>query len=334
MPLILTAFAALTCLSLHPVTDTGSTPQRPPALSAGKWINWIGDGPTLESLEGRTVLVHFFVCKKPKNSVWLGLLKIHHDHAAKGLVILAVTRDSARAVEKLLEDHPLPFPIGAASNMAKTWGVSGDYGQVLLDRHGEIFYRTDAANGIWNGKLLKGLKGSDRVGEAGILRLVPTESYGRRLKKALGQLADGKLAKALASLTSILEASASKPDDLEEAASLKKAVEVHVATLMEQIEAALERREVLPARSVLKVLAKEFKRHPLGEAARKRLAELEQDEDFAREVEAAEEYEHLVEAFFRRGWSKNLTRFEKMTEDFPDTRAAQKMRNYWIQCRW
>ena len=75
-------------------------------------------------------------------------------------------------------------------------------------------------------------------------------------------------------------------------------------------------------------------RHPLGEPARERLAELEKDEAFAEEIEAAEQYERLVDAFFRRGYAKNLARFEKLVEDFPETRAAEKMKNYSIKHAW
>ena len=334
IPLVVAVLTAAVCPSFKPAAPAQSIGDRPPALSAGKWFHWIGDGPTLESLEGRTVLVHFFVCKEPKKAAWLGLMKFHDEHAAKGLVILAVTRDSRSAVENFLEDYPLPFPVGAASEMQATWDANGDYGQVLLDKHGEIFYRTDASNGTWNGKLLKALKGSARLGDAAYLRMVPLAEYGRGMKRAIDQLGDGKLSKALAGLDSIVAGASSKDEDRADAESLRGAVETHITTLMEQIEESVERREVISAHDALAALAKELKRHPLGEPARTRLAELEDDEAFAEELEAAEQYERLVAAFFTRGWKKNLARFEKLIEDFPETRAAEKLKNYWIAKAW
>ena len=52
------------------------------------------------------------------------------------------------------------------------------------------------------------------------------------------------------------------------------------------------------------------------------------------EVEASAQYDKLVDAFFTRGWEKNLSRFQKLVEEFPETRTAEKMQNYWISKRW
>jgi hypothetical protein len=334
IPIVLAGLTVAVCASFRPAVAPQGIGARPPAVSAGHWFNWIGDGPTLESLDGRTVLVHFFVCKEPKKAAWLGLLKFHHDHVDKGLVILAVTRDSRGAVEDLLDDYPLPFPVGAASDMQSTWGANGDYGQVVLDTHGEVFYRTDASNGTWNGKLLKALKGSDRLGAKACLRLVPEGDHGKGVRRVLELMGAGKMAKAFAALDAIDASTSASEDDREEAIALRKALEDHVATLMEQIEQMFERREVLPAKDALEALEKELRKHPLGESVRARISSSSDDETYPVELEAAEEYERLVDSFWRRGWKKNLARFEKLVEKYPETRAAQKMKNFWIPHSW
>jgi hypothetical protein len=315
-------------LAQHP--DIGDIP---PPIKAVKWFNWVGDGPSLESLKGRTVLIHFFVCKEPKKANWLTLLKFHHDHADKGLAILAITRDNGGAVDQMLRDYPLPFPVGAASEMQSTWGF-GDYGQVILDRNGAIFYRTGASNGTWNGKLLKGLKGCARLKEKAYLRYIPKEEYGSEMKRTIGLLEEGQLGKALAKLDQMIGKETTGEEVLADAKGLRLEVEEHVTRLLEQIERAILRGEALLAREALEALNDDLKRHPLGDPARDRLAELSVDEDWATELEAGERYETLVEFFFRRGWEKNLARFEKLVEDFPETRAAEKMENYWIRKLW
>ncbi|MFT7484939.1 MAG: hypothetical protein ACI9F9_000785 [Candidatus Paceibacteria bacterium] len=325
---------ALVCPSLYAAPGPQQIGEAPPELSADQWYHWVGDGPTLKSLEGRTVLVHFFVCKEPKKSAWLGLLSFYNDHAAKGLQIIAVTRDSAASVERFLEDYPLPFPVGAGSEMQDTWGASGDYGQVILDTKGVIFFRTDASNGTWNGKLLKALKGSKRPDTTATLRMVPAEEYGKAMKSTLKLLAEGKLAKALGSLDKLIDGGTTSAELRAEAEQLKSATADHIQLLMKQCEKALGQREVILARDAMAALAKDLKRHTLGNPARNKLSELEEDESFMMELEAAEQYGHLVEAFFRRGWKKNLARFEALVEEFPQTRAAQKMTNFWIKRGW
>jgi len=305
-----------------------------PPISADTWIGWIGDGPSSEALLGRTVLVHFFVTEKPRQASWLTLLKFHHDYADKGLVILAVTADSSAKVESMLADFPLPFPVGAASDMHGDWEVRGKYAQFLVTPNGELYFRADSANGVWNGKLLKALKGADRLKERAPGRLVPPEEFGRKAGKALDLLAEGQLGKALAALERTRDGGSTTAEDRADAERLIEATEKHLERVAGQIEAFLDNREVLPATAALEFLAKDLKRHPLGERFMERLDELAQEPEHQRETLAAEEYEKCVQAFFSRGWQKNLARFEKLVERYPATRAAEKMYGFWIKRGW
>lgn len=308
--------------------------QPAPPISAETWTGWIGDGPSLDALRGRTVLVHFFVTEKPRRAAWLTLLLFHHEYADKGLVILAVTADSSKQVEKMLTDFPLPFAVGAGSDMREDWGVRGKYAQFLVSPDGTLYFRADSPNGIWNGKLLKALKGAKRLKERAPARVVPSGEFGRKARGAVDLLAEGRLGKALVALERTRDGASTTSEDRADAVRLIEATQEHLERVAGQIEASLDNREVLPATAALEFLAKDLKRHPFGAPFVNRLEELGREPEHLRETEAAEEYEKCVEAFFARGWQKNLARFEKLVERYPETRAAEKMYDFWIKRGW
>lgn len=316
-----------------PAQDVGD-PAGP--LRAAQWYKWVGDGPSTESLLGQTLLVHFFVTEKPRLAGLLTLAKFHNEHADKGLVILAVTPDPPEKVEELLRDYPVPFAVGAGADIGRDWGVPGKYAQIVVDPEGEIFYRANASNAVWNGKLLKALKGAKRLKERAHLKLTPRGEYGRRAKKAIDLLRKGELAKAVAALEATL-ARKGPDEERADAEKLLAAVEAHVQSLTAQIEKAIEMREVLLANGALEALADDLGKHILGRPARLRLTDLEADPAHRRELEAAQQYEKLIDAFFIRGYEKNEKRFEKLREDYPGTSAAEKARQWafnYLNRRW
>ena len=298
------------------------------ALKAEHWFNWVGDGPTMEGLRGRTVLVHFFLVKEPEKNAFLTLCKFHEEYADKGLVILAVAPDAMGSVRRMLEDYPLPFPIGAGCRDKQRWDINAKRGQVLIDPRGNVYYRAEMANGVWNGKLLKALKGSKRLGERGALAYRPSEEYSKRWSSVIEDLAEGELAKALKNLERVLDNEKTSAADLGEGRRLADGVKEHIAHLSEQIDVELERGAVLLARGALEALAKELKRHPLGAPALARLAALEDDGDHAKELEAAETFASLVTAFFTRGLEKNRSKFEALIDNFAGTQGAAKAENW------
>jgi hypothetical protein len=302
-----------------------------PPLQAGKWLNWVGEDPTLRGLKGRAVMLHFFVCEEPEKSNWLGLIRFHRDFVDRGLVILAVTPDSDYAVEQLLELYPLPFAIGTNSGMAGLWGMD-TYGQVLIDHQGEEFYRVGVSNGVWNGKLRKSVNGSRPAGEAAYRRLTVSLEPLRGTKRAVAALAEGELAKALG----YLEAIQAKEDGelAAQAKTLADKTHEHLASVLEQIEESLAAGEAVLAQTALEALAKDLKRHPAGKPFLELIAKLKDDEEHQTELEAAKVYDNLVESFFRMGYGKNEKRFQTMVRDFPGTRSAEKMRNYWLRMLW
>lgn len=323
--------AALLMLPFAADLPAQSEGERAELIHARDWFRWIGEDPKLESFEGRAVLLHFFVCKEPKKSNWLGVMRHHREFGEKGLQVLAITPDDAAAVATLLEEFPLPFPVGAGSSMNSKWGM-GEYGQVLIDAKGEVFYRAGASNAVWDGKIVKVIRNAERLGARAHLRLTPEEGQPKKLKKAVELLRGGELAKADAALQKLLDSS--KEDERAAASSLREALEAHVDQVMAGVRRELERGEVLFARAVLEELALDLKKHALGEGARSLLAELEANAAHADEVEAAETLAGIVDAFFRRGWEKNKERWERLIESHPATRAADVARRFWLPRPW
>ncbi|MCP3914296.1 MAG: hypothetical protein GY711_01935 [bacterium] len=321
---------ALSLILLSPARaqDVG---EEPLPLAAKTWLNYAGAPPSLAELRGRTVMVHFFRMKDITTKAHFNLMRrFHHDHADKGLVILGMTDAPLARVEEYMAKDNLPFAVGVGTEMFDTWRVPSDFHQVTLGTDGLIYAR-GPSNSMWNGKLLKGLKGADRLGERACLRLVPDGDFGRGSAKTLRGLEQGELAKALKTVEGQLAKDTTTPETRAAAQRIQEAVQQHVEQLMEQLERNLERRDVLLVEAVLDGLTDDLARHALGQAARDRREELGRDEDFQLEVEAAHDFEKLMVAYYKRGYSKNVARAEKLMEKYPDTRAAEKTRNWYQQ---
>lgn len=300
-------------------------------VHARKWFGWIGEEPRLESFEGRAILLHFFICKEPKKSNWLGMMRVQREFGDKGLQVLAITPDDSGTVATLLEEFPLPFPVGAGSRMSSEWGM-GEYGQVLIDAKGVVFYRAGASNAVWDGKINKVLRNTQRLGVRAHMRLTPDGEQPKKLKKAIDLLSEGQLAKADAALGKIT--SNGKEEEQAAAAALREELKSHVERVLGGVRRELERGKVLFAREVLEELAGDLKKHDLGEGARALLAELEADEKHLEEVKAAEILAGIVDAFFRRGWEKNEDRWGRLMEEHPTTHAAKVTRLFWLPRPW
>lgn len=303
------------------------------SIEAGTWFGWIGEELRLESLEGRPVLLHFFVCEKPKLSNWLGMMRIQREFGDKGLQVLAVTSDNRETVREFLKVFPLPFPVGAESGMHAGWGMN-KYGQVLIDTKSTVFYRAGASNAVWDGKIGKVLRGTKRLGVRAHMRLTPEGDLPKKLNSSVDLLKKGQLAKADVALEKIATGAGGKEEERTAATDLREELEDHVGRLLGQIRSELARGEALFARLVLEELVEELKKRPLGADSRALLAELEADEKHLEEVEAAKTLAGIVDAFFRRGWEKNESRWVRLIEKHPSTRAAEVTRLFWLPRPW
>jgi len=302
-----------------------------PPIEAQEWMHWIGDGPDLAALKGRPILIHFFKTEKPRAAGWLNLVRFHRLN--DDLVVLAVTSESSAEVAKMLESYSLPFPIGTGSSMETSWGIRTPYAQVLVEPGGTVYFRADVANGLWDAKLMKGMKGARRLGEEAALVLAPEGEFDRRFARVLDPLADGDLAKGLKAIEDLRGSGSTGDEEQAVLEGLEAQVRAHVERLQQQAEAEIARGEVLLAHDALEALAKNLKRHALGERPAARLAELAADERFQRELAAARDYDRALEIFFRLGYEKSLDRFQEVVDQYPHTYAAGRCQN-WIHRRW
>ena len=299
-----------------------------PEIQASGWVNLLGEPPNVDRLQGQTVVLVFITTDPDSQggANWRVLRKLHYDHHDKGVVFLGVSTASTAAMETYLENNLVPFPVACGSNSASAFGASSTaFSQILIDKNGEEEWR-GPTNGIWNGLLLKTARGSDRVGPEGALRLHIEGELPRPVERQAERLSEGELGKALGDLDEMLADPELDEDVRRDAQLVRDAAADHVARLEGQIRRMLERGEVLPAIEVLEVFARDLRRHELGASVTALLEYAEEDEQIQEEVEAAEDYEHLVNQYWSRGPSKAAARLERLIEEHRGTLAARKAR--------
>ena len=301
-------------------------PRHAPAFEAAQWLNWVGETPNVESLKRRTVILFLFSAKDDsKKAFWPVLREYEHENKEKGLVILALCPEPASEVREYMRHHNLPFAVGAGGNKQSV-GTTDDFHQMLIDPEGGIVWE-GPTNGLWNGKLMEGMRGAKRFGDRAILVFHPKGTYGKILAHAIDSLADGEIAKALKEIDASSADKHATDEDKKQAELLRAQVEEHVVHLLAQIEDLIQAREVLTATQDLAVIAKELRDHELGKRAANRSEELAKDAAFQKETKAAKAYEEIYDDFQHLGLKKNAERLKKLTEDFAGTRAAEKAAN-------
>jgi thiol-disulfide isomerase/thioredoxin len=128
--------------------------QAAPEISIGKWIN--SEPQSLATLRGRVVLLEFWAtwCQ-PCEEMIPTLERLDHEYAARGLVIIALTRhylayqgaDEEQAkelelIQNYIDKHGIKFPVGIAEDerTQDLYGASGLPSLVLVDREGTVRY--------------------------------------------------------------------------------------------------------------------------------------------------------------------------------------------------
>jgi len=302
-------------------------PRHAPAFEAAQWLNWVGETPSVENLKRRTVILLLFSAKDDyRKAFWPVLREYEHENKDKGLVILALCPEPAAEAREYMRQHNLPFAIGAGCNPKQSLGTTADFYQALVDPEGGIVWE-GPTNGLWNGKLMEGMRGAKRFGDRAILVFHPKGAFGKNLAHAIDSLADGEIAKALKAIDVASADGHATDEDKKQADMLRAQVEEHVVHLLAQIEELIQAREVLTATQDLAVIAKELRDHELGKRAANRSEELVKDAAFQKETKAAKAYEEIYDDFQHLGLKKNAERLKKLSEDFAGTRAAEKAAN-------
>ncbi len=112
-----------------------------PPIVADDWLNWEGDGPTLESLAGRVVLLEFWgTWCGPCVRAMPGIQKLHDRYADRGLTVLAISYEPAATMRPFLTKNGYTMAVGSdpGKRTIAAYGVSGWPMTVVIDKQGKI----------------------------------------------------------------------------------------------------------------------------------------------------------------------------------------------------
>jgi hypothetical protein len=81
------------------------------------------------------------------------LVEVWGEYESKGLVILALSDESASTVEPFLSANGVTYPVGSGSGSKRLFQVSGIPAAFLIDHNGTILWSGHPGNGGWTGLL-------------------------------------------------------------------------------------------------------------------------------------------------------------------------------------
>jgi len=150
------AIRPLLVVLLLALVSVGS-PQTVERPLGGTWVNLIGEEPTLERLEGRAVLLHYFGPRRDENGnvskdgglkgAYIPLLrKFHHEHDRRGLVVLGFYDGPRSELEDFFKKYDIPYPVAIGGRAREEFSVDGPNHLVFLDREGAV---GDTIHDLW-----------------------------------------------------------------------------------------------------------------------------------------------------------------------------------------
>ncbi len=234
-------------------------------------------------------------------------------------MVLALSNEPASKVEPYVQQWDLPFPVASGSKaggkLGAMVGATGIPHSYLLDPDGRLVWHGHPMS-LTSKHLKSAMAGADRAGPNTVLSW--RGEIDGAPPKALEAAASGDLADAFKWIE--------KAAGSEGAVALEECLTAHVADLCKQIDVAVGRGDFGQSLPALESLAKELKRHPLGEAILERHREIEDDETIQNEIEAAEALDKALELVANRGIKKAKKSLESVVKRFPSTRAAKRAR--------
>lgn len=126
-----------------PLVEIGAVP---PPLDVPDWSN-IDPPPTLESLRGKVVLIDFW---KSRCATCVKLVphlnRIHAQYKDQGLVLLAITTQDKKWIEKFMEVNPIRYAVGMGSTSQYDYGIPSIPYSFVIGRDGMVKWRGSPAD--------------------------------------------------------------------------------------------------------------------------------------------------------------------------------------------
>lgn len=293
----------------------------------GTWLNYIGEHPTKRTLDGRCQVLLFFSQKDFEGGKvnWAQIERFHDSYEGK-IAILGIYSGSSSSAERMLDQNNMFFPVGIRTDFVEAYRIGSGSNHLLIDREGGIYWQ-GPLGGLWEGKMLKPMRGSRQVHEEAALVLHVERDFEGRLGTVQNKLAAGDLSRSYLDLESILKAPRTSEEEKTGAQWMLARIRGHVQLVLEQLDDLIELRDVARVDRALTALVKDLKRTPLGEPFIKLQAQLKKDEAFQRELKADEEFARIFKDYWKRGPSKSKPKIKRIIEKFDGTRGAEKARN-------
>ncbi len=247
---------------------------------------------------------------------------MHDQFGAQGLVVVAVSDETDALVADYVDSMGITIPVAAGSPASPRYGVKGIPHSVLIDPQGKVVW-SGSPYALSKSAVKDALKGAKKRSTNFLALPVDSEAKGRLASPAKA-MESGNLGKALPALRTLEADAKSTDDEKAEVATLIGTIEEHVVLLNGQAEAFVSARDVLKALTVFDALTKEFAGQPIGDAAKKRAADIRGDDALAKEIAGAEAFARAQEQAAKLGTTKAKAKFQDVVDKFKGTRAAER----------
>ncbi len=215
----------------------------------------------------------------------------------------------------------ISIPVAAGSKASGAYGVKGIPHSVLIDPQGKVAW-SGSPYSLSKGTVKDALKGAKKR-TSNFLSIPVAEEPAGRLAAQAKVMAAGNPGKALVALRTIEADEKTAEAEKTGATALIAAIDEHVQLLNGQAEAFVSARDVLTGLTVFDALGKEFS-GPIGDAAKKRAADIRKDDKLAKEIAGAEALVRAQEQATKLGSGKAKAKFQEVVDKHKGTRAAER----------
>lgn len=250
--------------------------------------------------------------------------KLQTEFGEKGLVVLAISDETADVVAPYVDELGLTIKVAAGSTSFGDYGVPHRPRTYLVDASGKLVWKGQP-NELSNSAIESALSGA-KPRSSNFLAFAPQAAVEGRVAAQLKSIEQGKLGKAHAALTAFAADAKASEAEKSGAAALCAEIDAHVGALVAQAERFLKSRDVLKTVTIYEALAKDFGAAKHGADAKAKLDEIEKDATLAKELAAAEAFEKTKGSVAKLGTTKARDKWREFAEKHKGTRAAERAR--------